>query len=249
MIFIICFFINIEGCSNLQTKKEKNLSWSNWGEIITINTKSHNCVTIAAPHGTNDFKTDILVKRISKLGRFSAVIATGFVEKNGTIRNRINVNRPSEKFSSGSTKMHYFSKRSELVYKEFLNRILKIHTNPDKDLYVEIHGQAKFPQEIEVATKGISLKDAKLLFQLWQKNKNTTKKTKRLFNNFEVRIEPLHSIYYKATDNKDFGVISNVKKALHIELPRVLRTVPKYRTLTGKLITKVLLEFKKKICQ
>lgn len=248
MICIICFFIHLTSCSNLQQQNEDNVSWSNWGEMITLNPKIQNCITITAPHGTNDVRTDLMVERISKKGGFPAVIATGFVEKDGLIRNRINVNRPSEKYNSGSTKMHFFSKRSELVYKEFLKRVLEIHRNRDKNLYVEIHGQSKFPQEIEIATKGITLDDARYFFRLWEKNKNITKKTKRIFNNFEVRIEPLHSIYYRATDNKDFGVISKMKKALHIELPYVLRTVPEYRKLTEKLITKVLIEFKKKIC-
>tara|TARA_B100000686_G_scaffold354215_1_gene463285 strand:- start:6801 stop:7583 length:783 start_codon:yes stop_codon:yes gene_type:complete len=245
---ISCFFINITGCSNLQTKEENDLSWSNWGEIITLNSKIQNCITITAPHGTNDLKTDILVKRISQLGSFPSIIATGFVEKDGLTRNRINVNRPSEKFNSGTTKMHFFSKRSELVYKEFLKRVLIIHANPTKNLYVEIHGQSKFPQEIEIATKGISLNDAKIFLKLWEKNKNFTKKSKKLFKNIELRIEPLHSIYYKATDNKDFGVISKVKKVLHIELPKVLRIIPENRILTAKLITKVLIEFKRNTC-
>jgi len=248
IFFISCLFINLTACSNLQTKQEKNLSWSNWGEMITLNSKIQNCITITAPHGTNDVKTDILVKRISELGNFPSVIATGFVEKDGLIRNRINVNRPSEKFNSGTTKMHFFSKRSELVYKEFLKRVLSVHTNFTKSLYVEIHGQSKFPQEIEIATKGISSYDAYIFFQLWEKNKNITKKSKMIFNNIELRIEPLHSIYYRATDNKDFGVISKVKRALHIELPKILRTVPEYRTLTAKLITKVLIEFKENFC-
>lgn len=247
-ICIICFFIHITSCSNLQHQNEGNLSWSNWGKMITLNSKTQNCITITAPHGTNDVRTDLMVKRISKKGGFPAVIATGFVEKDGLIRNRINVNRPSEKYNSGSTKMHFFSKRSELVYKEFLKRVLEIHKNRDKNLYVEIHGQSKFPQEIEIATKGISLNDAKNFLQLWEKNKNFTKKSKKLFKNIELRIEPLHSIYYKATDNKDFGVISKVKKVLHIELPKVLRIIPENRILTAKLITKVLIEFKRNTC-
>ncbi len=248
MICIICFFIHLTSCSNLQHQNEDNLSWSNWGEMITLNPKTQNCITITAPHGTNDVRTDLMVERISKKGGFPAVIATGFVEKDGLIRNRINVNRPSEKYNSGSTKMHFFSKRSELVYKEFLKRVLEIHKNRDKNLYVEIHGQSKFPQEIEIATKGISLNDAKNFLQLWEKNKNFTKKSKKLFKNIELRIEPLHSIYYKATDNKDFGVISKVKKVLHIELPKVLRIIPENRILTAKLITKVLIEFKRNTC-
>ena len=92
------------------------------------------------------------------------------------------------------------------------------------------------------------MNDAKIFLQLWEKNKNFTKKSKKLFENIELRIEPLHSIYYKATDNKDFGVISKVKKVLHIELPKVLRIIPENRILTAKLITKVLIEFKRNTC-
>ena len=248
-IFLILLLLKVAGCTNLHTNQEKNISWSNWGEIISLNTKSKSCITIAAPHGTNDEKTDILARDISKLGGFSAIIATGFVEGSGYLRNRINVNRPTEKFKSGSSQMHYFSKRSQSVYNEYLKQVLKVHTEPITDLYIEIHGQAKFPQEIEIATKGITLEDAKFFMQLWGKNKTTTKKTKKIFDNFELRIEPLHSIYYRATDNKDFGMISKVEKALHIELPRVLRTVPEYRKITGQIITKVLLEFKERMCK
>ena len=165
--------------------------------------------TVAAPHGIFDDSTDALLLKI--IARYPAnyVIARGY--ETGSIR--LNVNRPSERLSNGTENQ---TTRATRVYNVFKNCVDQYN----QKYYIEIHGNSipSTSNQIQVATVNVSSALATYLVDRF----NVHKQIK--LGNYELRIEPLHNLFWTANQSKEIGMLSHCNNiCLHFEIPRALR--------------------------
>lgn len=166
---------------------------------------------IAAPHGDFDAHTGEMADALCGRIGWSCLIARGFHQDG----RRINVNRPTEGVRRSDTE---FTPRAARVYGEYLERVRALA--PQMRLYVELHGN-NHPgsrDAIEIATVGISEPWAHMIEQ---------RLTRALRDEGLTRLTPhidvLEDIRYGASHNREFGVLSLIDPALHIELPEGAR--------------------------
>jgi hypothetical protein len=172
-------------------------------------------VVIGAPHGSYDEFTAEVVKRLSYRTGFAAVIAKGFTptEAGGW---RINVNRPTEKtpYSEGP-ELH--SQRAREIYRAYRDLVFEA-SNGDLNLYIDIH-QYNTDSKIQVATVGISKREATLIKKIYHAIRDQTLKRQSDIPAVDLVIEPLDKVEIGAWAAKAEGILGLAKKSLHFELP------------------------------
>ena len=172
-------------------------------------------VVIGSPHGSYDEFTAEVVKRLSYRTGFAAVIAKGFTptETGGT---RIIVNRPTEKLPySEGREIH--SRRATETYHAFKDLVFAASSG-DLELYIDIH-QYNTDSKIQVATVGISQREAKIIKKIYGEIRDQTLKRQSHIPVVELLIEPLDEVEIGAWAAKIEGILGQAKKSLHFELP------------------------------
>lgn len=167
---------------------------------------------IAAPHGQSDAFTGDMAEALCARTGWSCLVARGFSDDG----RRINVNRPTEGVRRADTT---FTPRAARVYEAYLSRVQALA--PRLQLYVELHGN-NHPgsrNAIEIATVGISEPWAHMIEQ-----RLTRALREADLSDLTPRIDVLEDIRYGASHNREFGVLSLIEPALHIELPEGART-------------------------
>ena len=190
-------------------------------------------IVIGAPHGTSDKGTDIIARDLAGLTGFSLVVATGFSHL-GADGRRLNVNRPTESVPGTPARLEAESEDARRVYEAYRRHVAEAAQGPLR-LYVEVHGNAhkESAGRLEIATVGLSREDAwrlKTLFELIRDSRLDDPAVPRL----EVWVESLDPVRYTASAAKQAGVLAGAPRALHIELPRAVRTT--YREIYTELL-------------
>lgn len=165
---------------------------------------------VAAPHGSFDTHTDEIARGICAATGWSCLVARGF-ETGGP---RINVNRPTEGTRLRET---VFSERAQHIYTAYMERVETLMAQPR--LYVEIHGNnhPDCQHAIEIATVGVSRARAGRL------RKALRHSLRQNGLALTPRIDVYDEVRYAATHNREFGALSRISPALHIELPLMAR--------------------------
>jgi hypothetical protein len=172
-------------------------------------------IVIGAPHGSYDEYTAEIVKQLAFETGWAAVIARGFTptEAGGW---RINVNRPSEK-TFPAPEIEIQSARSEKVYRTFKNIVFDA-AGGDLRLYFDVH-QYGSGESIQIATVGLTTKDALRIKQNYQRIRDSLLKVDSDTPAVELLIEPLDNVEIGAWPAKAHGILSVARKSLHMELP------------------------------
>lgn len=172
-------------------------------------------VVIGSPHGSYDEFTAEMAKRLSYRTGFAAVIAKGFTptETGGA---RINVNRPTEKrpYSEGH-ELH--SRRASETYRAFKDLVFEASSG-GLELYIDIH-QYNTDSKIQVATVGISQREAKIIKKIYRGIRDQALKRQPGIPAVDLFIEPLDEVEIGAWAAKAEGILGLAKKSLHFELP------------------------------
>jgi len=215
--------------------------WGQWGKIESLPGKG--CVVLSAPHGTFDQHTDEIAREAARRTGFATVIATGFIERHPfeTRPHRINVNRPTEGARKNYSEESH-TERARTVFAEYARRVHSQLRGRSPVLYVEVHGYS-WDTAVEVAVKGIGREDALALKRIWEEERRAGGEEGRLFEGIQIRVEPADAIRYRATASKRVGVISQVERALHFELPRRMRFENAPRAAAARLLARVLPRF------
>ena len=173
-------------------------------------------VVLAAPHGTADCNTGVIVKNLARDTGMPAVIASRFSRKE-TGDHRINVNRPTE--GAGlSSNQEIWTPRAAHVWDEYRRLMLEAGA-PRLALYIEIHcnNHPATGGMIEVATKGVGADKAALLKRRYYEARdrivagNTPK--------VDLKMEPVDPVYMSAGAAKNHGAMGLAPVAIHIEIP------------------------------
>lgn len=172
-------------------------------------------VVIGSPHGSYDEFTAEVVKRLSYRTGFAAVIAKGFTptETGGA---RINVNRPTEKIPY-SEEREVHSRRASETYRTFKDLVFEASSG-GLDLYIDVH-QYNTDSKIQVATVGISEREAKIIKKIYRGIRDQTLKKQSGIPAVELFIEPVDEVEIGAWAAKAEGILGLAKKSLHFELP------------------------------
>ena len=173
-------------------------------------------VVIGSPHGSYDEFTAEMVKRLSYRTGFAAVIAKGFTptETGGA---RINVNRPTEKIPySEGRELH--SRRALETYRAFKDLVFEASSG-GLELYIDVH-QYDTDSKIQVATVGISEREARIIKKIYRAIRDQTLKRESNVPAVDLVIEPVDEVEIGAWAAKAEGILGLAKKSLHFELPR-----------------------------
>lgn len=195
---------------------ESKVEMMQYGRIDTIASRKHLYgVVLAAPHGSFDWHTAELVEELSFRTSIAAVVARGFTptECDGW---RINVNRPTEK-RSGATESERETDRAKVVYQRFVETVAQAAHAPLR-LYVDSH-QNSSEDNIDVATVGISLEEAKAIKSAYTEIRDRVLKSLDQLRKVKLAIEPLDKVTFTARGAKSNGILKFAKQSLHIELP------------------------------
>jgi hypothetical protein len=130
-----------------------------------------------------------------------------------------------------------FCLRAQKVYHSFKEAVLGVSQN-DLSLYIDIHQNGR-QSAIEVATVGISRKEASLIKRRYREIRDRLLAYAPDVDSVDLLIEPLDNIEIGAWAAKAHGILSVVKKSLHVELPlygtlrssKVVSVKPKYSPL------------------
>lgn len=182
-------------------------------------------VVIGAPHGTTDAETGRISLDLARRTGFGLVVATGYGGLDGR-RRRLNVNRPTEGVPGGLPAEEVYTEDARVVYEAYVNRVREVAQGP-LSLYVEIHGNARQESagRIEIATVGVSRQDAWRLRTLLELIRDAHLGGKPGIPRLDVLVEPLDRLYWTASAVKQVGILKLPERAIHVELPRVVRTL------------------------
>ena len=201
----------LPGTANAQERERHAL-----GEFEYLT--SSNGVLIAAPHGTFDANTALIVIDAARRAGTGYVVAWRFVAD----KVRINVNRPTEgAFLPCSQEAQ--TERARSVYDAY-SAIVRKAGNPSR-LYVEVHGNSnpKTAGNIEVATVGFSAAEIQALKEAYPAMLATVRESIRNFPQLALAIEPVDRITYTAACAKKLGVFAATPRGIHFEFPRSAR--------------------------
>lgn len=209
-----------DGCAALRLELESPLGL---GRLASR--KGRPGVVIGVPHGTSDPYTDRIGVELAQRTGFGVVIAIGYGEFDARHR-RLNVNRPTEGVPGGSSTDEVWSERARHIYDAYVARVKGVAEGP-LGLYVEVHGTGRRGNvgRIEIATVGVSREEAWWLRSLLELRRDAhlcdNGETPRL----DVLVEPLDRVSLAASLAKQIGILKLPAQAIHIELPRIARTV------------------------
>ena len=177
--------------------------------------------TIAAPHGSWDLNTKAIAQDTCKTISWNCVLAEGF----RTMAEQFNVNRPTQGANrSKHEESHTYT--AQMIYRQFEQSIRSVDPRPI--LYVELHGNSKQGKEsiIEIANVGLSFDQVLTIKEIFN-----DKLYESGLEDYEVLVEGVDPIYYRASACKEWGTLSHFSPSLHIELPRQLRSGRKSQAL------------------
>jgi hypothetical protein len=170
---------------------------------------------LAAPHGGFDLNTELIVPKVAEAIGVSELVATGFRK----LEKPINVNRPTE-----GVRMRLAQEartpEAAAVYEAYRDCVLSFGSRGPR-LYVEIHGHGntKVGNAIEIATVGMSIAEAIKIKKIFER----AVAGQQFAQTPGVNVEGVDKVVYVAGGSKAVGILSRVKRALHIELPQALR--------------------------
>ena len=181
-------------------------------------------LVIGAPHGRSDAGTDRISSELARRTGFGLVVATYADLDSG--HRRLNVNRPTEGVQGGSPSEEVWTEQARQAYEAYVERVQAAAQGP-LHLYVEVHGNGRQESagRIEIATVGISREDAWQLKTLLELVRDAHLRSRPEIPRLEVLVEPLDRVYYTASAVKQVGIFKLPQRAIHIELPRVARTL------------------------
>jgi hypothetical protein len=183
-------------------------------ELIT-SARQSNGIVVAAPHGTFDAHTGVLVRRICSRTGLAGVVATGFTPTESGAGWRINVNRPTERRVNVSDR-EFQTERSAATYDAFRKTVLKA-AEGRLNLYVDIHQNGG--QRIEVATVGLSADEARFVKRTYRELRDRALDDRRDIAVVDLAIEPIDDLEVGAWAAKTDGILRLAEKSLHFELP------------------------------
>jgi hypothetical protein len=192
---------------------------------------------IGAPHGTSDSATDLIGRDLARLTGFSLVVATGFSHLDAEGR-RYNVNRPTESVPGTAARLEGETETARRVYLDYRRSVEGAAQGPLR-LYVEVHGNGRKESagRVEIATVGLSKEEAWQLKTLLELIRDARLAGQESTPRFEVWVESHDPIWYTASAAKQSGVLATSERAIHIELPKAVRT--SYR----EVYTQILADF------
>ncbi|MNS14715.1 hypothetical protein D3C72_463370 [compost metagenome] len=185
---------------------------------------------IAAPHGGYDRYSDDVARQVALATGAGYVLASGF----RTFEHPWNVNRPTEGAKlTADTEIH--SPAARVVYEAYAGHV-KRHA---PRLYVEIHGNSR-PESagwIEVATVNVPETAARALQADFRRRVSALDAS---YPRFDLQIEPLDPIHYRAAGAKRFGILGHMPRVVHMELPAGIRFDERVRSRYAWTIAQVL---------
>ncbi len=108
-------------------------------------------------------------------------------------------------------------------------------------VYVEIHGNGHQDTagRVEIATVGLTKEDAWRLKTLFELVRDAHLRGQPDAPRLEFLVEPVDTLRYAASASKSGGLLGRSEKALHIELPKVVRTTYReaYTAMLGDFLT------------
>ncbi len=111
-------------------------------------------------------------------------------------------------------------------HEAYVSRVREVAQGP-LSLYVEVHGSVR--QEgggrIEIATVGVDRQDAWMLKTLLELIRDSHLRGRPEIPRLDVLVEPLDRLSVMASSAKQAGIVRPPERAIHIELPRVARTL------------------------
>lgn len=209
---VLVTLVGLCGCATVT--KEEALAFGSF-EVLQGQPSQRGAV-LAAPHGTADCNTGVIVKNLARDLGIPAVIATRFSKKETGDR-RINVNRPTE-----GAGLHFdqetWTSRAAHVWQEYRRLVLE-SGGQRLALYIEIHCNTHPATGgmIEVATKGVSYDQAVVLKRLYYQARDEiiSEGTPKV----DLKMEPVDKVYMSAFGAKNHGAMGLAPVAIHIELP------------------------------
>ena len=208
-----------QGCAPLHVEPEVLPSA---GPLVSQ--KGRPGLVIGAPHGMSDAETERMSRELACRTGFGLVVARyGDLDPG---RRRLNVNRPTEGAQGGSPSEEVSTAEARQVYEAYVGRVREVAQGP-LDLYVEVHGNVRKETagSIEIATVGVSREEAWMLKTLLELIRDAHLGEKPEILRLQVLVEPLDQLYYTASAVKQAGILTLPQRAIHIELPRVARTL------------------------
>ena len=211
--FLLLVAFHLVSCSHIARAEVSNAL--SFGTFTSDERHSPNLLT--APHGGFDLGTEVLTRDTARNLGWDSVIAVGFRQRS----HPINVNRPTEGIGLAAA-VEAHTDGAKLVYDAFHEKVFKDFEHGGPEFYVEIHGEgrAELQGTIEIATVGVSPEQAGKIAAIFR----AELKALALPTNYRVAIEGQDKIFFMASASKKIGILSEVHRALHIELPRKLRT-------------------------
>jgi hypothetical protein len=172
-------------------------------------------MVIGAPHGSYDAFTAEVAAALAVRSGLAAVIARGFTPTETGDGMRINVNRPTERHVSASER-EFETHRSRAVYEQFRRTVLRA-AGGRLDLYIDIHQNSG--SRIEVATVGLSKREAQLIKDAYHTARSQALAAEPNGSSVDLAIEPLDDLEVGAWAAKSNGILSLARRSLHFELP------------------------------
>lgn len=208
-----------QGCAALRVEPESPPAP---GPLVSQ--KGRPGIVIGAPHGTSDAETGRISRELARRTGFGLVVATYGDLDSG--RHRLNVNRPTEGVQGGSPSEEVPTEQARQVYDAYAGRVSEVAQGP-LNLYIEVHGNVRKESagRIEIATVGVSREDAWMLKTLLELIRDAHLGGRPEIPRLDVLVEPLDQLYYMASAVKQVGIFTLPQRAIHIELPRLARTL------------------------
>jgi hypothetical protein len=179
-------------------------------------------VLITAPHGTYDVNTaPLAIEAARRLGA-GYIVARRFTVD----RTRVNVNRPTEGAGLACAQERHTARAKE-VYGLYTRLVSSAAVGRPLRLYVEIHGNSdpRTAQQIEIATTGISLGEARSVRDAYPPMLVRTREQVPAYPELALLVEPLDRVFFTASCAKSVGIFGTdlVPRVVHFELPRSAR--------------------------
>lgn len=186
-------------------------------------------VVVAAPHGTSDLGTGDMAADVARRTGFGLVVASGFNAEPDTRERpgrRYQVNRPVEGVPGRPPTEEVGTAAARSVYEAYERGVREVSQGPLR-FYAEIHGNNRrdASERIEIATVGVDREQAVKLRTLLELIRDAHLRARPPALRLEIRVEPADPLVYAASGAKRAGILRLPERALHIELPRVARTI------------------------
>jgi hypothetical protein len=178
------------------------------------------CVVVAAPHGGFDLESDTMARQVALTIGAGYLLATGF----RTFDHPWNVNRPTAGVGL-KEEDEARTPEAQQVYEAYAQRLKQLAPC----LYVEIHGNNRRESAGQIETATVNIQEgAARAFQADFRTRVAALDAS--YPRFDLKIEPLDAIHFRATSTKAQGVFTLVPRAVHLETPKAMRTDERVRS-------------------